>query len=153
MISTGGSLKPIKCFYHIILFVWSSDGRWKYESNEEDEELDIAVPMPDGSLVTIEHVAVGKSKETFGVHTCPSEGNKGALKSMQDKAQGWVDKSKNRKLKRISVWFLLEKQFEVWLVRQHGQFRSVGRLSSETLLSDHAAWRDYLLDAKGNSKI
>ena len=30
---------------------------------------------------------------------------------MQDKAQGWVDKAKNGKLKRISVWFLLEKQF------------------------------------------
>ena len=30
---------------------------------------------------------------------------------MQDKSQGWVDKAKNGKLKRISVWFLLEKQF------------------------------------------
>ena len=111
LISTGGSLKPIKFFYHMISFVWSSDRRWKYESNEEDEEHDIAVPMTDGSLVTIEHVAVGKSKETFGVHTCPSEGNKGALKAMQDKAQGWVDKAKNRKLKRRSVWFLLENSF------------------------------------------
>ena len=61
LIAIGGSLKPIKFFYRMILFVWSSDGRWKYESNEEDEELYIAVPMPDGYLVTIEHVAVGKS--------------------------------------------------------------------------------------------
>ena len=52
----------------MILFVWSADGRWKYESNEEDEELDIAVPMPDGSSVTIEHVAVGKSKNIRGSH-------------------------------------------------------------------------------------
>ena len=64
----------------MISFVWSSEGRWKYESNEEDEELDIAVPMPDGSLVTIEHVAVGKSKETLGVNTFPLGENKGALK-------------------------------------------------------------------------
>ena len=62
LIAAGGSLKPIKCFYHMIFFVWSSYGRWKYESNEEDKELDIAVPMPDGSSVTIEHVAVRKSK-------------------------------------------------------------------------------------------
>ena len=88
LIATGGSLKPIKCFYHMISFVWSSDGRWKYEPNEEDEELDIAVPMPDGYSVTIEHVVVRKSKETLGVHTCPSGENKGALKAMQDKAQG-----------------------------------------------------------------
>ena len=64
LIGTGVSLKPTKCFYHMISFVWSSDGRWKYEPNEEDEELDIAVPIPDGSLVTIEHVAARKSKET-----------------------------------------------------------------------------------------
>ena len=63
----------------MISFVWSSEGRWKYESNEEDEELDIAVPMPDGYSVTIEHVAVRKSKETLGVHTFPSGENKGAL--------------------------------------------------------------------------
>ena len=72
LIAIGGSLKSIKCFYLMILFVWSLDGRWKYGSNEKDKELDIAVPMPDGSLVTIEHVAVGKSKETLGVHTCSS---------------------------------------------------------------------------------
>ena len=27
LISTEGSLKPIKSFYHMITFVWSSDGR------------------------------------------------------------------------------------------------------------------------------
>ena len=53
----------------MISFVWSSYGRWKYESNEEEEELEIAMPMQDESLVTIEHVAVGKSKETLGFHT------------------------------------------------------------------------------------
>ena len=70
----------------MISFVWSSDGRWKYELNEEDEELDIAVPMPDGYSVTIEHVEVGKSKETLRVHKFPSGENKGALKAMQYKA-------------------------------------------------------------------
>ena len=50
--------------------------------------------MPDGSSVNIEHVAVGKSKETLGVHTCLSGGNKGTLKARQDNTQGWVDKAK-----------------------------------------------------------
>ena len=31
LIATRGPLKPIKSFYQIISFVWSSDGRWKYE--------------------------------------------------------------------------------------------------------------------------
>ena len=67
------------------------------------------MPMSNGSLVTIEHVTVGKSKETLGVHTCLSGGNKGALKAIHDKAQGLVDRAKNGKLKKISLWFLLEK--------------------------------------------
>ena len=65
----------------MISFVWSSECRWKYESNKEDEEIDIVVPMPDGSSVIIEHVAVGTSKEAFGVHICPSGENKGGTKS------------------------------------------------------------------------
>ena len=56
--------------------------------------FDITVPMPNGSSVTIENVEVRKSKETLGVHKCLSGENKGALKAMQDKAQGWVEKAK-----------------------------------------------------------
>ena len=41
-------------------------------------------------------MAVRKSKENLGVHTCPSGINKGAGEAMQDKAQGWVDKAKKR---------------------------------------------------------
>ena len=111
LIATGGSLKPSKCFYHMISFVWSPDGRWKYENNEDDEDLNISVPMPDGSSVFIDHEAVGTSKKTLGVETCPSGDNKGQLEAMQDKAQGWVDKAKNGKLQRRSLWFLLDKQF------------------------------------------
>ena len=53
LISTGGSLKPIKFFYHMISFVWSLDGRWKYEPSDEDEELNIAVPILDQSLLNM----------------------------------------------------------------------------------------------------
>ena len=89
------------------------------------------MPIPDGSSVTIEHVAVGTSKETLGVHTCPSGGNKGALKSMQDRAQVWVDKAKNGKLNRRSVWFLLGKIF--WPKVRYGL---CGNTSSFTQLED-----------------
>ena len=110
LITTGGSLKLIKCFYHMISFVWIPDVRWKYETNKDNEDLDIAVPITDVYLVCIEHVTVGKSKETLGVHKLPSGGNRGALEAMQDKAQGWLYKEKNGKLQRRSLWFLIDKQ-------------------------------------------
>lgn len=43
-------LKPEKCFHHIISFDLKRDEIWAYATNEEDEEIDIGVPMPDGLL-------------------------------------------------------------------------------------------------------
>jgi hypothetical protein len=36
LLASGGALKPIKCFYHLISFKWDADGSWAYEDNKED---------------------------------------------------------------------------------------------------------------------
>ena len=72
LIGTGGAFKPAKCFYHLMSFKWNSSGKWKYAENEKNEELDISVPMPDGSDAPIEHLSVSKGKKTLGVFTCPT---------------------------------------------------------------------------------
>ena len=79
---TGGAFKPIKCFYHLISFIWKPSGKWEYASNEANEELDISVPMPDGTMTSIEHLSVTKSKKTLGVFTCPSGCSFAQLESM-----------------------------------------------------------------------
>jgi hypothetical protein len=33
LIATGGSLKPSKCFIHLVSFSWKPDGTWVYDSN------------------------------------------------------------------------------------------------------------------------
>ena len=109
--ASGGSLKPIKCFYHLISFKWSSNGTWKYSMNELNDELDIWVPNPGGDVVLIDHLSVNESKETLGVFTCPSGDCSRVIKAMQDKAQDWVDTAKNGNLHRRQLWFMLEKQF------------------------------------------
>ena len=45
LMASGGSLKHIKCLYHLISFDWSSNGTWKYAKNEFNEDLDIWVPI------------------------------------------------------------------------------------------------------------
>ena len=45
LIATSGSLKPGKCFYHLILFSWNSDGTWRYETNKQLSDLGIMVPL------------------------------------------------------------------------------------------------------------
>ena len=79
LIASGVALKPIKCFYHLISFDWKADGSWQYAANEQNEDFDVVVPLPDGSFAPIEHLSVNTSSKTLGVKTCPSGDCSGAL--------------------------------------------------------------------------
>jgi hypothetical protein len=41
LIATSGALKPSKCFYHLILFSWNTDGTWRYDPNDKQPDLAI----------------------------------------------------------------------------------------------------------------
>ena len=68
------------------------------------------MPMPDGSTVPIEHLSVDTGQETLGVFTCPSGKAKDQIKFMQEKAQGWIGRAKEGKLRRRGIWFLSDHQ-------------------------------------------
>ena len=82
IIASGRAFKPPKCFYHLIYFCWNTDTSWAYENNEDVEDFDISVPMPDISQVQIEHAAVGTAKETLGFFTRPVGNSKAAIETM-----------------------------------------------------------------------
>jgi len=44
LIATGGTLKPKKCFYHLIDFAWTQKGGWQYITHHEDEGAALFVP-------------------------------------------------------------------------------------------------------------
>jgi hypothetical protein len=112
IIGSGGSSKPIKCFYSLISFSWDRKGSWRYDSNHEKEEYQMVVPLPDGTRKEIEHVPVTEPKETtLGVFTCPNGNPAGALGKMRSKAQDWIDRAKEGKLTRRDVWFMLDVSF------------------------------------------
>jgi hypothetical protein len=111
LIATGGALKPSKCFYHLILFSWQPDGTWRYDSNENIPELEIRVPLEDGTEAAIEHLSVRTSTKTLGQMTCPAGDSEGAITQMQEKARGWTIKASVSKLNKRNLVFLLDKQF------------------------------------------
>ena len=110
LLATGGAFKPPKCFYYLVSFSWRKDGKWRYASNEGNEELDIVVPMPNKKESRIAHLSVDTAKETLGVHTCPSGKGEAQIEAMQEKTQEWLDRAKEGKLRRKDVWFLLDHQ-------------------------------------------
>jgi hypothetical protein len=111
LIASGGSYKPPKCFFHLISFKWDRKGNWSYDTNHDKPEFDMVVPMPDGSVESIEHLPVTEAKETLGVYSCPNGSAHGAIQAMTTKAQEWVDRAKEGRLKRSDIWFLLDCQF------------------------------------------
>ena len=111
LIGSGGAYKPIKCFYHLISFSWNSKGEWTYEDNHNKPEFEMVVPLPDGTEAAIDHLPVTESKKTLGVWTSPTGCAKGALTAMRTKAQDWVDRAKEGKLRQRDIWFLLDCQF------------------------------------------
>jgi hypothetical protein len=111
LLASGSTLKPSKCFFHLISFSWKPDGTWYYTKNEDDEEFRAVVPLADGSFAPIEHLGVDVPNKTLGTMTCPSGNNKSAINYMQTKGMAWKDMVTGGTLSRRNIWFMLDKQF------------------------------------------
>ncbi len=111
-IATVGALQPAKCFYLIILFEWTN-GEWSYRDNSIIGDFGVAVPLPGGATSAIGHRPVTHSEKKLGAMTSPDGNSLGAIATMQEKAQQWVDSARNGHLHCRYVWFLLGMQF--WL--------------------------------------
>ena len=55
--ATGGALKPEKCYWYNVSYVWDDRGAWSYASNVNQ---DLYAPLLDGTRVKIKHLAVEK---------------------------------------------------------------------------------------------
>jgi hypothetical protein len=111
LIATGGALKPEKCFYHVISFVWDQKGKVSYEKNELKPEMQVTVLLPDGSRQPISHLSVDKELITLGVASCPSGLADAVLKNTKDKALEWANQCKNSHLCPRDVHFAVERKF------------------------------------------
>ena len=110
LIGSGGAFKPPKSFYYLIFFRWQKNGRWRYERNEEREDLGLMIPMPKGTSATIEQIPVDEARETLGCLARPDGKGKAALRAMKEKAAGWVARAQESRLQRRDIWFLVDHQ-------------------------------------------
>jgi hypothetical protein len=104
LIATGGTLKPIKCFFQLISFRWNHSGTWEYKDNKNHEEYKIVVPPEDGLFAKIQHLNIDTPMKILGSMTAPTGSNAGAIKQMKDKAKGWLAQATAGKLHH-NFWF------------------------------------------------
>ncbi len=91
LIATGGTLKPDKCFYHLIDFGWTQKGGWQYVAHHEDVGAAVYAPLPDERRALISHLVVDEAQKTLGVTTCSSGNSTGSLHQIKSKAKKWFD--------------------------------------------------------------
>jgi hypothetical protein len=91
VITTRGSLKPEKCFFHLLDFAWMAKGGWQYIAHHKNKSAVVTVPMPDGTMAPITHLAADNAQKTLEVVTCPSSNSTGSLCQMKEKAQKWLE--------------------------------------------------------------
>ena len=122
----GGSLKPNKCFYHLLDFAWSAKGGWQYIAHHKDGHAGITVPMPDGTAAPISHKAVDDAQKTLGVVTCPSGSSSGSLLQMKEKTQKWLATLTAGQLHRQLMWFSVD--WQLWPSVKYGLCCSMATL-------------------------
>ncbi len=110
LIATGRTLKPEKCFYHLIDFTWTQKGGWQYITHHEDEGTALFVPLPDGTMAPVSHLAVDNAQKTLSVTTCPSRNSAGSLHQMKGKAKKWFDSLMAGRLHCRMMWFSADRQ-------------------------------------------
>jgi hypothetical protein len=126
LIATGGSLKPEKCFFHLLDFAWTAMGGWQYIAHHKNKSAVVTVPMLDGTMAPITHLVMDNAQKMLGVVTCPSGDRVGSLCTMKEKAQTWLDSLTADRLHRQMMWVSIDRQ--LWPSVKYGLCCSIATL-------------------------
>ena len=116
MRSTGGALRPEKCFWYLVRFEWTSDGSWKY-AQKRDDNFNMEVSDDNGIVKRIERLEVLTVKEAVGCLQRADGNMHDELKRCRDKLNDWANKVKNGKLSKKLAWQGLRGQ--LWMSIQY----------------------------------
>ena len=99
---TGGCLRPKKCWWYLVGFVWKRDGTWRYASAKETE-ADIWIPDENKVDQRIDRHEVSVGKKTLGTILAPDGNNVDQLKQMEKATSEWASKIRRSYMTKFSV--------------------------------------------------
>ncbi len=85
------------------------------------------VPLPNGTLVPIQHRVVDDAQKTLGIITCPSGDSTGSLTQMKEKTKKLLDALTSGRLHCHLMWISVDHQ--LWPSVKHGLCCSMATLS------------------------
>ena len=99
--ATGGSLKPVKCFWWLIGYVCNKRGEWEYE---DTKGTTMPVLGEDREMIEVPSLATNEERKSLGVFFGPEGGSKEQLESIKEKVKEWTDKMRNGHLPPNLAW-------------------------------------------------
>ncbi len=84
------------------------------------------VPLPDGTIAPISHLAINDAQKPLGVVTCPSRNSAGGLRQMKKKATKWFNSLTAGRLHCRMMWFSVDRQ--MWPSVKYGLCCSMATL-------------------------
>jgi hypothetical protein len=85
-------------------------GGWQYIAYHDDKSTVVTIPMPNGTMAPITHLAVDNAQKTLGVVTCPPGDSACSLCQMKEKAQKCLDSLTAGRLYCRMMWFSIDHQ-------------------------------------------
>ena len=114
--STGGALKPEKCYWYMIDYECNEFGIWNYAACVNQELL---IPLPDGTMVPIQQLGVYESREMLGVWSCPAgDDTKHIEEKVLKRVKVWVERTTNGHLPARFAW--VSYKFKLWPGMRYG---------------------------------
>ena len=102
LIASGELIKPEKCFYYLIVYVWNKNVSLAYaEMNPTDT---LCVTQSSGHSIPIEQTPVDVSKLTLGVWTNPLGDCSNQLMVIHNKIEVWTNRLTAGKLPANWAW-------------------------------------------------
>ena len=135
LISTGGMLKPDKCFYYLMDFEFADDGSWQVV---DVVSPDLLVPQMGGQSAPIRQRPATDSQKTLGLWTNPAGDCSKQLAVIKDKVADWTDRLAGGKLP--ARWGWVSYSTQLWARLRYGL--GCNASGAEELISQEAEGGD-----------
>ena len=99
---SGGCLRPDKCWWYVIQFVWCKNGKWRY-ARVDETEADLFIPDETKTKQRIERNEVHVGRKTLGVFLAPDGNNNDQLKKMKKETNAWTGRMNRSFISRFSA--------------------------------------------------
>eukprot|EP00978_Attheya_sp_CCMP212_P017566 scaffold46978_cov35-Attheya_sp.AAC.1 len=90
MKATGGRVRPDKCNYYKIEFVWRND-KWKY-AKKAPGDRELYIQETPSKRTPIRQFNLSEAAETLGIWLAPDGNNEEVVKQMKIISKTWADR-------------------------------------------------------------